>query len=85
MVSLEQAALHSRVVENRLRKDFRQFAPLVEIELSVEGFIVKAVAGDFDLLSFSDRRVVPFDCLECLVGAIDEAEHRMRGKMSPHV
>ncbi len=84
MISLEQAALHSRVVENRLRKDFRQFAPLVEIELSVEGFIVKAVAGD-DKLAFSDRRVVPFDCLECLVGAIDEAEHRMRGKMSPHV
>lgn len=36
MVSLEQSALHARVVENRLRKDFRQFAPLVEIELSVE-------------------------------------------------
>lgn len=84
MISLEQAALHSRVVENRLRKDFRQFAPLVEIELSVEGFIVKAVAGDAKL-AFSDRRVVPFDCLECLVGAIDEVEHRMRGKMSPHV
>ncbi|AUR82219.1 hypothetical protein NVP1022O_06 [Vibrio phage 1.022.O._10N.286.45.A10] len=84
MVSLEQSALHARVVENRLRKDFRQFAPLVEIELSVEGFIVKAVAGD-DTLSFSDRRVVPFDCMECLVGAIDEASQRMRDKMSSHV
>ncbi|AUR82703.1 hypothetical protein NVP1271B_05 [Vibrio phage 1.271.B._10N.286.54.B4] len=84
MVGLEQAALHSRVVENRLRKDFRQFAPILEIELSVEGFIVKAVAGD-EMLAFSDRRVVPFDCAECLVGVIDESEHRMRGKMSPHV
>ncbi|AUR98342.1 hypothetical protein NVP1250O_04 [Vibrio phage 1.250.O._10N.261.55.E11] len=84
MVSLEQAALHSRVVENRLRKDFRRFAPILEIELSVEGFIVKAVAGD-DKLAFSDRRVIPFDCAECLIGAIDESEHRMREKMSPHV
>ncbi|CAM0101317.1 hypothetical protein VPH234P10_0005 [Vibrio phage 234P10] len=84
MISLEQSALHARAVENRLRKDFRQFAPLVEIELSVEGFIVKSVAGD-DKLSFSDRRVVPFDCMECLVGAIDEASQRMRDKMSPHV
>lgn len=84
MISLEQSALHARVVENRLRKDFRQFAPLVEIELSVEGFIIKAVAGD-DKLSFSDRRVVPFDCMECLVGAIDETSQRMRDKMSPHV
>ena len=84
MVSLEQSALHARVVENRLRKDFRQIAPLVEIELSVEGFIVKAVAGD-DKLSFSDRRVVPFDCMEYLVGAIDESAHVMRGKMATHV
>lgn len=80
MISLERAALHSRVVENRLRKDFRQFTPLVEIELSVEGFIVKAVAGD-DKLAFSDRRVVPFDCAECLIDAINETYEVMREKM----
>lgn len=80
MISLEQAALHARVVENRLRKDFRQYSPLVEIEVSIEGFIVKSVAGD-DVKAFSDRRVVPFDCMDCLVETIDESEHVMRGKM----
>lgn len=54
------------------------------IDEGESGFIVKAVAGD-DKLSFSDRRVVPFDCMECLVGAIDEASQRMRDKMTPHV
>lgn len=83
-MNLEPVAIHARNVENLLRRDFRQYSPIIEIEVAVEGFIVKAVAGD-DKKSFSDRRVVPYDCDDCLLGAIDEACHRMREKMRHHV
>lgn len=83
-MNLEQVALHARTVENRLRKDFRSYSPIIEIEVAIEGFIVKAVAGD-EVKSFSDRRVVPYNCSDCLIGAIDEAYQRMREKMIHHV
>lgn len=80
MITLEQSALHSRVVENRLRRDYRHYSVLVEIELAPEGFVLKSVAGDEDK-AFSHRLVVPYDCEDLLASSLDELERVMREKM----
>ena len=80
MITLEQSALHARVVENRLRRDYRNYSVLVEIELAPEGFVLKSVAGDEDK-AFSYKCVVPYDCGDCLIVSLDEVERKMREKM----
>lgn len=80
MITLEQSALHARVVENRLRRDYRHYSVLVEIELAPEGFVLKSVAGDEDK-AFSHRLVEPYDCEDLLVSSLDEIERVMREKM----
>lgn len=80
-MTLQEVAIHARNVENRLRRDFKQFGPIIEIELGEDGFVVKSVAGD-DEKSFSHRCVVPYDCEDCLAESVNEAEHIMRNKMS---
>ena len=80
MITLEQSALHARVVENRLRRDYRHYSVLVEIELAPEGFVLKSVAGDKDK-AFSYRMVEPYDCEDLLVSSLDELERVMREKM----
>lgn len=80
MITLEQSALHARVVENRLRRDSRHYSVLVEIELAPEGFVLKSVAGDEDK-AFSHRLVESYDCADLLVSSLDEIERVMREKM----
>ena len=81
MKDLELLAMHARVVENRLRRDFGQYHPLVEIEVTPDGFNVKAVAGDGTKV-FSAHECVPFEEVESLGDAIDNVGTTMNKAMS---
>lgn len=81
MITLQQIALHARVVENRIRREFPHYSPIMEIELSPKGFIVKAIGGDDDK-AFQERVIVDFDDIDMkLRDSVDIVANSMCRKM----